>query len=134
MTSKATILLVDDEAFNLDIMIDFLSFDNYATLKAEDGLQAIEVLKNDPVVDLIILDRMMPNMDGMELIKVLKANEKWKDIPIIMQTAAATSDQVKEGMSAGVYYYLTKPYEYESLIAVVNAALNKEAVPTTEMS
>lgn len=133
MAAKATILLVDDEAFNLDIMIDFLSFDNFATLKAEDGLQAIEVLKNTPNVDLIILDRMMPNMDGMELIKALKANEKWKDIPIIMQTAAATSDQVKEGMSAGVYYYLTKPYEYESLIAVVSAALSEEKQATAQI-
>lgn len=123
MTDKPTILVVDDEAFNLDIMVDYLSFDNFNTLRAENGAEAIKVLEEHPEIALIILDRMMPNMDGIAFLKIIKADARWNTIPVIMQTAAATSDQVAEGAAAGVYHYLTKPYEYESLMEVVKNAL-----------
>ena len=66
---------------------------------------------------------MMPELDGMELLRRMKREARFADIPVIMQTAASSPDQVREGLEAGAYYYLTKPYEPEALISIVRAAL-----------
>ena len=66
---------------------------------------------------------MMPVLDGMALLQRMKTDARFADIPVIMQTAAAAPEQVREGMAAGAYYYLTKPYEPETLCAVVRAAV-----------
>ena len=66
---------------------------------------------------------MMPNLDGMEFLQRIKADSRFQDIPVVMQTAAAATDQIMQGFKAGVQYYLTKPYEDAILIGIVNAAL-----------
>ena len=123
MRQKAKLLVVDDEPFNLDIMTEYLSDDGYEVICAEDGVIALQKLDMHRDVDLIVLDRMMPNMDGMEVLKRVKADTNFHNIPIIMQTAAAQSKQIFEGIKAGVYYYLTKPYVDFMLLNIVNAAL-----------
>ena len=65
----------------------------------------------------------MPNMDGMELLGAIKAEARFRDIPVVMQTAASEPEEVLEGIKAGVYYYLTKPYEQEMLLGIVGSAL-----------
>lgn len=65
----------------------------------------------------------MPNMDGMEFLKAIKAEARFRDIPVVMQTAASAPEEVLEGIKAGVYYYLTKPYEQEMLLGIVGSAL-----------
>jgi CheY-like chemotaxis protein len=82
-----------------------------------------DILVNGPDVDVIVLDRMMPNMDGMAFLEKVKASELFRDIPVIMQTAAASSEQVLQGIQAGVYYYLTKPYEDVMLLSILKCAL-----------
>jgi CheY-like chemotaxis protein len=121
--NKPKILIVDDETFNLDILETDLTREGYEVFRAEDGVAALAKLKDVPDMDVIILDRMMPNMDGMQVTRELKGNPAYRDIPIIMQTAAAQTHQVKEGLQAGVYYYLIKPYEIEVLRSVVQNAL-----------
>lgn len=123
MTKKAKILAVDDEAFNLDIINDYLSNDGYEVIGAADGLMALKELEANPDIDAIVLDRMMPNMDGLEFLKKVKQDPAYRDIPVIMQTAAALSEQVLQGIQAGVYYYLTKPYGNDMLLSIVRAAL-----------
>ncbi|MGA7324519.1 MAG: response regulator [Rhodomicrobium sp.] len=123
MTKPAKILAVDDEEFNLDILKSLMVDAGYDVVEAEDGVTALQRLEEHPNVDVILLDRMMPSMDGMEVVKKIKAEARFRDIPVIMQTAAAASDQVLEGLKAGVYYYLTKPYEDVMLLAIVKAAL-----------
>ena len=95
----------------------------YEVVLAEDGLAALERLEENPDTAAIVLDRMMPEMDGMEFLSRIKANPKFQDIPVIMQTAAAGSEQVLQGIQAGVYYYLTKPYDDVLLLAILEAAL-----------
>jgi CheY-like chemotaxis protein len=73
--------------------------------------------------DLVILDRMMPGMNGIELLHLMKADPRFSAIPVIMQTAATTPEQVRQGLEAGAFYYLSKPYEPETLIAIVRAAV-----------
>ena len=122
MTEKATVLVVDDELFNRDILAEYLEDAGYRVIQAEDGSQAIERLAAHPEIDIVVLDRMMPDMDGLEVLKHIKRDPERGDLPVIMQTAAAASRQVLEGIQAGAFYYLTKPYEKAMLLAIVEAA------------
>ena len=122
--STTRILAVDDEPLNLAIIEEYLGDDRYVIDTAEDGEKAWAMLHaaSHPY-DLVILDRLMPTLDGIALLQRMKAHPAYAGIPVIMQTAAAAPDQVREGLSAGAYYYLTKPYEPETLCAVVRAAI-----------
>ncbi|HWJ20437.1 MAG TPA: response regulator [Geobacterales bacterium] len=123
MTTKPRILVADDEEFNLDNILFHLTEAGYDVIGAEDGAVAFEKLKSSGPVDVIVLDRIMPNMDGMELLRAIKAEDEFRDIPVVMQTAASEPEEVLEGIKAGVYYYLTKPYEQEMLLGIVGSAL-----------
>src|SRR5665648_793350 len=85
------------------------------------------MLADHPDVDAIVLDRMMPRMDGMKVLSKLKSDSRLREIPVIMQTAAASSDQIVEGIRAGAYYYLTKPYEDIILLGIISAAIDGAA-------
>lgn len=117
-------LVVDDEEHNREILQEDLEDEGYEVVCAEDGKIALDILQKDSNFSVILLDRMMPNMSGMEFTKVLKAdkNSKLAKIPIIMQTAAAEKSQIAEGIAAGVFYYLTKPFESEVMLSIVKAA------------
>ena len=123
--SKARILVVDDEPFNLDIISDFLAEAEYTLEMVESGEAGWSRLDaaNDPY-DLVLLDRMMPGLDGLALLRRIKADPRLCAIPVIMQTAAASPDQVSEGLASGASYYLTKPFAPESLQTIVRAALD----------
>ncbi|WP_227816634.1 ATP-binding response regulator [Nitrogeniibacter aestuarii] len=123
--SSTKILVVDDEPFNLDIVGEYLEEEGYLLDMAASGEEAWDKLL-DPLssFDLVILDRMMPGIDGMEVLRRIKADSRLNELPVIMQTAAASPDQVREGLAAGAYYYLTKPFEPESLQSIVRAALD----------
>ena len=125
-SDAARILLVDDEPLNLEILAEHLDSPAYRTEQAENGLVAWQLLDADPDrFDAVLLDRMMPVMSGMELLTRLRADPRFAALPIIMQTAAAGKEQVAEGLRNGAYYYLTKPFESEILLAIVEAALDQ---------
>lgn len=120
-----TVLVVDDEPNNLRALKIDLSEMNYNVLTAKDGQEGWQVLQdNKDEISAIMLDRMMPNMDGMQFMKKLKSTPDVSDIPVIMQTAAAEKEQVIEGITAGVYYYLTKPYDKEIMLSILQAAID----------
>jgi CheY-like chemotaxis protein len=123
MSTEPKILAVDDEEFNLDIMDHHLVHAGYRVVRAEDGIAALRRLEENADIEVIVLDRMMPNLGGMEFLEQIKADARFQDIPVVMQTAAAATDQIVQGIKAGVHYYLTKPYEGAILIGIVNAAL-----------
>lgn len=119
-----TILAVDDDEANLEIIRENLAEADYRIVSASDGEQAWAMLRQDPDrYDVVLLDRMMPKMNGMALLTLMKADPSIKPIPVIMQTAAASLDEVNEGLNAGAYYYLTKPYDRQMLLAIVRAAI-----------
>lgn len=126
--NQTRILVVDDEPLNLAIIEEYLCEEaSYALDTAQDGECAWRALESShPPYDLVILDRMMPVLDGMALLKRMKGDARFANVPVIMQTAAAAPDQVREGLAAGAYYYLTKPYEPETLCAVVRAAIGDQ--------
>jgi CheY-like chemotaxis protein len=119
------ILLVDDEPMNLILLEEMLENEPFTLLKAEDGKEAIQLLETHDDIVIVVLDKMMPNIDGNEFIQITSQNEKWSKIPIIMQTAAAAKQDVIEGVHTSVYYYLTKPYQKEVMLSIFHAALEE---------
>lgn len=132
MRNSIKVLAVDDEEVNLDIMSEYFEDAHFDGLKAHDGKEALDILEKGNHVDVIVLDRMMPNMNGMEFLKKIKQSSKYKEIPIIMQTAASASHQVAEGIEAGVYYYLSKPYSKDVFLSLIKAA-NDDAFRKREL-
>ncbi|EIJ41731.1 signal transduction histidine kinase [Beggiatoa alba B18LD] len=122
-SEKGTLLIVDDTPANVSVLFSFLSAEGFKVLVAKDGkggIQRAEYAKPD----LILLDVMMPGMDGFEACKVLKSQKNTQDIPIIFMTALAdTVDKVK-GFSLGASDYITKPFQHEEVLARVNNHLN----------
>lgn len=123
------VLVVDDETINLMLIEDFLEQESLGLELFSDPVAAWHRLA-EPESDfsLVVLDRMMPEMDGMEFLRRVRSDARFADIPVIMQTAASAPDQVREGLEAGAYYYLTKPYAPEALISIVRAALEDRRV------
>lgn len=117
------ILAVDDEPLNLMILAEILSGAGHQVDQASDGEDAWEMLQQT-TYDLVVLDRLMPRMDGLSLLKKLKTDPRLSTIPVIMQTAAASQSQILEGLEAGAYHYLIKPYAPTVLNAMVTAVLD----------
>ena len=126
MTNKRRpkVLAVDDETFNLDIITDYLKEANFDVITAGDGDVVMQLLEEHAPIDVIVLDRQMPKVNGMEVVRSIKKDDRFKNIPIVMQTVLSQTEQVTEGLDAGVYYYLAKPYKGPLFISIVNAALN----------
>lgn len=123
--SVANVLVVDDEPVNLEIIGEYLADCDYHSEMVDSGEAAWMLLSNpERTFDVVLLDRMMPGVDGMELLKRIKSEPRLRELPVIMQTAAATPNQVREGLQAGVHYYLTKPFEQGTLLAIVRSALD----------
>lgn len=114
------ILVVDDDPINLYIIAEFLDDPRYALDTAGDAAAAWDKLcQPGDDYQLVILDRMMPGRDGIELLRMMKADRRFARTPVIMQTAMAAPQQVSEGIEAGAYYYLTKPYQPKALEGIV---------------
>ncbi len=121
--NQAHILIVDDEILNLEIVSEYLS-DGYQISTAENGVIAWEMLENSPnEFDVILLDRMMPNMNGMEVLEKIKQHPILQHCPVIFQTAKASASDIAEGINAGAYYYLTKPFDENVLLSVTKTAV-----------
>jgi CheY-like chemotaxis protein/anti-sigma regulatory factor (Ser/Thr protein kinase) len=130
--STRRILVVDDEPVNLNIVGEYLDGLGFVLDLESSPERAWERLRQpDCDYTLAILDRMMPRLDGMELLRRIKDTPRLRSMPVIMQTAAVAPDQIAEGIAAGAFYYLTKPYAGEALVGVVRSAL--ESVAMAEM-
>ncbi|MFW5989820.1 MAG: response regulator [Campylobacterales bacterium] len=119
-TKKQTILVVDDTELNVDILMGILK--KYDVIPALSGTEALDVLE-DESVDLILLDVVMPDMDGYELCQKLKENPDTKNIPIIFITVKTTEEDIKKGFKLGAVDYVRKPFNPAELLARVNTHL-----------
>lgn len=118
MNESINILIVDDSQENLKLVSSILKDKGYKIALALDGISALKVLEENSI-DLILLDIMMPNMDGLETCKIIKQNEKLKDIPVIFLTAMTDIDNTVKGFQVGGVDYITKPFRKEELYARV---------------
>ncbi len=116
------ILVVDDEARMRKLVKDFLTRENYIVKEAADGEEAIDIFFEDNDIDLVILDVMMPKMDGWEVCKEIRQFSK---VPIIMLTAKGEESDELLGFDLGVDEYISKPFSPKILVARVNAILRR---------
>lgn len=122
MIEQATLLIVDDVPENIGVLYEFLTVHNFKVLVAEDGENALEkALYAKP--NLILLDIIMPGMDGFETCYQLKRHEKTKEIPIIFMTALSDTDDKVKGFKMGAVDYITKPFQQEEILARINTHL-----------
>lgn len=122
--NQVRLLVVDDEEINRDIIAEYLEDSDFELVMAQDGESALQRLHADAAFDAVILDRMMPGMDGLHVLRSMQSDAQLRSIPVIMQTAAASREQVAEGLKEGAYYYLTKPYHRDALVTIVRSALD----------
>lgn len=122
MSDKPKILCVDDEPSNLRLLDAVLSPRGYDVLTAGDGFRALEILR-EKKVDLVLLDVMMPNMNGYEVCKRIKEDETLRHIPVIMITALASKEDRIKGIEAGAEEFLTKPFNRDEVLARVKMLL-----------
>ena len=120
-----TILVVDDDAAMRSLIEFMLKQDKYSVLKAENGSEAQTVVRSrQDGVSAILLDWQMPVMNGMEFLHWIKDEQGLADIPVIMATSMTSPENVREGIDAGAFYYLTKPIEGVVLRSIVRAAIS----------
>jgi adenylate cyclase len=128
--ARAQILIADDNPDNLDIFRTRLAAHNYEILTATDGEEALAVARNKQP-DLILLDVMMPKMDGVDVCRHLKADPCLPFMPIIMLTAKTASQDIVAALDAGADEYLTKPVDHGALVARVKSMLRIKALNDT---
>lgn len=119
------ILLVDDEADLVTAVKFRLTAEGYDVIAALDGQSALDMAKKEKP-DLIVLDLMLPKMNGYKVCSLLKADMRYRRIPIIMFTARAQEADKKMGLEAGADAYITKPFEASVLLAKVKELLGEE--------
>ena len=123
MGGVASILVVDD---NPKFLADALQMYGYDVTVAEDGLKALKILlESDAHFDLVLLDVMMPNMDGWDTLKAIRKNKKTEFLPVIMITAVSEDQKVVSGLKIGADDYIVKPFILPNLLARVEAVLRR---------
>jgi putative two-component system response regulator len=113
---RKTILVVDDTEANMDVLVEILD-PLYDISVAMDGESALEIAESEHP-DLVLLDIMMPGMDGYEVLKRLRANDQTKDIPVVFVSAHSGIDRSLEGADAASVAFITKPVDPEAVIAI----------------
>ena len=116
------ILVVDDDPSNIEIMAEILKSE-YTVLEARDGVGALSIAASNAPPDLIMLDVMMPGMDGYEVLRRLRANPLTAGLPVLMVTARGTIDDKMKGYTLGVSDYITKPCDGPFVLNVVRRLL-----------
>jgi signal transduction histidine kinase len=125
MDEQAYILVVDDNEMNRDLLSRRLKRQGYGVATAENGVEALKCVASEQF-DLILLDIMMPEMNGFEVLEHLKANDDWRHIPVIVISAAEDIDNMVKGIQLGAEDYLPKPYNTLLLKARIGASLEKK--------
>ena len=137
MAELARILIVDDNPKYLE---DALPMYGYQVVVATDGIKALKILsKESDKIDLVLLDVMMPNMNGWDTLKAIRTSEKTKMIPVIMITAVSEEQKIVSGLKIGADDYIVKPFVLPNLLARIEAVLrrsnwNKKEVKSVDMS
>jgi len=120
--SRQTVLVIDDTPANLELLLDTLRGSDYELLVAESGAIALEMIPNI-IPDIILLDVMMPGMDGYETCAAIKVSKQWAQIPVIFMTALCDTEDKIKAFEAGAVDYITKPIYTSEVLARVTAHL-----------
>jgi len=130
--SVETVLVVDDSSVNVDLLNQILEDENYRIVNAKNGKQAIE-MATDLKPNIILMDIMMPELDGLETCKLLKSNKATKEIPIIFISAKNRQEDIVKGFDVGGSDYITKPIQIQELLARVRTHLRLQSLNKQKM-
>lgn len=124
LSKQFNILVVDDEPVNVQVLVNYLSIENYKVVQAYDGQQALELLEEDNRYHLVLLDIMMPGMSGFEVLGKIRQAHSLSELPVIILTARNQLSDMMEGFDTGANDYLTKPFSQNELMARISTQLN----------
>ncbi len=120
------VLVVDDEPLNLEILNEYLTEAGYEARGVSDGMEALGVLQAEPqAYSAVLLDKMMPGLDGFEVLKKIRSDNGLDGLPVIMQTAADNREDILLGLQEGAFHYLTKPFDKDVLLSVISTAVRE---------
>jgi DNA-binding response OmpR family regulator len=120
-----TVLVVDDDEINRELIFEYLRETEIMAVGVGNGESAMNMLQQAPdKFSAVLLDRMLPGLDGIEVLRGIKTDPELSMLPVIMQTAKDEKKDILDGLRAGAYYYLTKPYDRQTLLAIARTALN----------
>lgn len=122
------VLVVDDDQSIQRVLVQTLELEGYEVVTASDGVEALETLAGE-LPDVVILDVMMPKLDGLDVLKRMRAQERTQTVPVILLTARSSQEDIWEGWQSGVDYYMTKPFDVEELLRFLTHVLNPEVEP-----
>ena len=123
---QGRILVAEDDDTSLMILTGLLENFGYDIIETRDGREALDAIEREAgTLSVIVLDKVMPEMNGLEVVHALKENPAAQHIPIIMLTGSSKPEEIKEGIDAGVFYYLTKPYEDGIFKSVITSAMRE---------
>src|SRR3954451_16372758 len=123
MSDKTRVLVVEDNENDRALLREHLNAEEFAADYAVDGVEGWNLLEHQAEnYDLVLLDRSMPRMGGIELLGRMKRDPRCRTIPVILQTAMVGREEMIEGVRAGAYYYLSEPYDRDVLMSVVRPA------------
>jgi CheY-like chemotaxis protein len=117
-----TILAIDDEKVNREFYSGLLKYKGYNVLKAENGEDALDILKNASV-DLVLLDVMMPGISGFDVLKSIRENKKLQSLPVIIITALADKENRLKGLQLGADDFITKPFDVDELVVKISSQI-----------
>lgn len=120
-----SILIVEDNPVSVKVLDLNLRKQGYKTVMAKSGKEALEALENNSDINLILSDIMMPEMNGLQLLELIKANAMWSSIPVIMCTAMADMDIVKQAVALGCKHYVVKPLNIGQVLGKVREVLRE---------
>jgi CheY-like chemotaxis protein len=126
---KPKALIIEDNAVNAKLLTIYLEGAGFEVLHAVDGYTGLQMAKTQTGISIILLDRIMPDMDGLDVLRDLKLGPKSWGIPVIMLTAALSTQQIDAAKLVGAYACLPKPYNKDKIIETINEALKSRRKP-----
>lgn len=126
-TQSFHIVAIDDDPTTLLVIEEFLSGDHYELTCFDDPERGLEYLLAGGAADVLLLDRLMPRLDGLAVMQRLRDDERLRRLPVIMETSASSPSEIADGIEAGVFFYLPKPFDQRALRTVVRHALDNSA-------
>jgi len=126
--ARASILVVDDDPGVRRLVVDVLETEGYAVRAVEDGFAALRSVQNERP-DCIVLDVMMPGMDGHDVLSLLRSHDLEEHLPVVMLTAAADDDHIWRAWSEGVDYFLSKPFAPDELLRFLHYLFAGDSQP-----
>lgn len=120
--TKGSILIVEDNPVNMKLVRDVLSAKDYNIFEAYDGKTALKMIKEEKDrIDLILMDLQLPEIDGLEVIKIVKSDDSTKNLPIFVISAHAMESDIKKALKAGCNNFITKPINLQEFLDKIDA-------------